>query len=138
MIGQFGVGFYSAFMVAEKVEVISKSALDTQAHIWSSDGKTGYSLETIDKQERGTQVILYMSEGNHELLQERKIKELIKKYSNYVPVPIMMEETLEDKATKWVQINETKALWKRAKSQINKEEYQEFYQSLSMDFQAPL
>lgn len=138
LIGQFGVGFYSAFMVAEKVEVISKSALDTQAHIWSSDGKTGYSLETIDKQERGTQVILYMSEGNHELLQERKIKELIKKYSNYVPVPIMMEETLEDKATKWVQINETKALWKRAKSQINKEEYQEFYQSLSMDFQAPL
>ncbi len=90
LIGQFGVGFYSAFMVAEKVEVITKSALEKTAHKWTSDGKTGYTIEEAQKEGRGTQIILHFSQANHELLEDWKIRELVKKYSNYVPVPIMM------------------------------------------------
>jgi molecular chaperone HtpG len=93
LIGQFGVGFYSAFMVADKVEVTTRSGLDTKAHKWTSDGKNGYELEETTKDGRGTKVTLYFSEGNHELLEDWKIRELIKKYSNYVAVPIMMLET---------------------------------------------
>ena len=139
LIGQFGVGFYSAFMVAEKVEVVTKSALDPQAHKWTSDGKSGYEVETAEKQSRGTEITLYFSEGNHELLEKWKMRELIKKYSNYVAVPIMMqEETGEDKKIEWKQLNETKAIWKKSKSEITQEEYKDFYQSVSMDFSAPL
>jgi len=92
LIGQFGVGFYSAFMVAESVDVITRSGLDEKAHKWSSDGKSGYELEETTKESRGTQVVLHLSEGNHELLEDWKVRELIKKYSNYVAVPIMMLE----------------------------------------------
>ena len=139
LIGQFGVGFYSAFMVAEKVEVVTKSALDPQAHKWTSDGKSGYEVDTAEKDGRGTIITLYFSEGNHELLETWKIRELIKKYSNYVAVPIMMqEETGEDKKLEWKQLNETKAIWKKSKSEITDEQYKDFYQSVSMDFNPPL
>ena len=143
LIGQFWVGFYSAFMVAERVEVISKSWLDTQAHKWSSDGKSGYDVEEIKREKRGTDVILYFSESESELLKDWKIKELIKKYSNYVPVPIMLEEEVneewkEETKREWKQINETKAIWKKMKSEVSDEEYKDFYQSVSMDFNAPL
>ena len=139
LIGQFGVGFYSAFMVAEKVEVLTKSALDPQAHKWTSDGKSGYEVETAQKDSRGTVITLHFSEGNHELLENWKIHELIKKYSNYVAVPIMMqEETGEDKKLEWKQLNETKAIWKKSKSEITDEQYKDFYQSVSMDFNPPL
>ncbi len=139
LIGQFGVGFYAAFMVADKVEVVTKSALDTQAHKWISDGKTGYEVEETVKEGRGTKVTLFLGEGNHELLENWKLKELIKKYSNYVAVPIMMqEEAGEEKKLEWKQVNETKAIWKKAKSEITEEQYKDFYQSVSMDFNAPL
>jgi molecular chaperone HtpG len=92
LIGQFGVGFYSAFMVAEKIEVRTRSALDPQAHLWVSDGKSSYSVESIEKASRGTEITLFLSESSTELLEEWKIRELVKKYSNYVAVPIMMEE----------------------------------------------
>jgi len=147
LIGQFGVGFYSAFMVADKVEVVTRSWLDSKAHKWISDGKTGYELEESKKDSRGTVVTLYFSEGNHELLTNWKIRELIKKYSNYVAVPIMMlendtrsdEEKKKDPKELWFeQINETKPIWKKSKTSIKEEEYKEFYQSVSMDFNAPL
>jgi molecular chaperone HtpG len=82
-------------MVAESVDVITRSGLDTKAHKWTSDGKSGYELEETTKEGRGTQVILHLSEGNHELLEDWKVKELVKKYSNYVAVPIMMLEEVE-------------------------------------------
>ena len=86
---------------------------------------------------------MYFSESESELLKEWKIKELIKKYSNYVPVPIMLEEEVseegkDEKKREWKQINETKAIWKKMKSEVSEEEYKDFYQSLSMDFNAPL
>lgn len=147
LIGQFGVGFYSAFMVADKVEVLTKSGLDTKAHKWSSDGKSGYEVEETQKDSRGTIVTLHFGDGNMELLKDWKIRELIKKYSNYVGVPIMMlendtrteeEKKKEPKELKLEQVNETKPIWKKSKTSIKAEEHKEFYQSISMDFNAPL
>lgn len=142
MIGQFGVGFYSAFMVADSIDVITKSGLDSKAHKWISDGKSGYELEETKKESRGTYVVLHLGEGNHELLEDWKIRELVKKYSNYTAVPIMMleHETEENKDTekKYEQVNETKPIWKKSKTSIKEEEYKDFYQSVSMDFNAPL
>lgn len=147
LIGQFGVGFYSAFMVAESVDVITRSGLDEKAHKWTSDGKSGYELKETKKDSRGTQVVLHLSEGNHELLEDWKVRELIKKYSNYVAVPIMMlendtrtddEKIKEPKEVTFEQVNETKPIWKKSKTSIKEEEYKEFYQSVSMDFNAPL
>jgi len=128
-------------MVADKVEVLTKSGLDTKAHKWTSDGKNGYDLEEAEKDGRGTIVTLHFSEGNNELLENWKIKELVKKYSNYIAVPVMMLEESgegEEKKTEWKQINETKPIWKKSKSEIKEEEYKDFYQSVSMDFNAPL
>lgn len=145
LIGQFGVGFYSAFMVADRVEVVTRSWLDAKAHKWISDGKSGYDLQETKKDDRWTIVTLYFSEGNHELLEQWKIKELVKKYSNYVGVPIMMlEEAIHEgnkdaeKKLEWTQINETKPIWNKNKSEVSDGEYKDFYQSVSMDFNAPL
>lgn len=147
LIGQFGVGFYSAFMVADKVEVVTRSGLDKKAHKWISDGKSGYEVEETKKDSRGTTVTLYMGEGNHELLIDWKVRELIKKYSNYVGVPIMMlendtrseeEKKKELKELKFEQVNETKPIWKKSKTSVKAEEYKDFYSQVSMDFNAPL
>lgn len=148
LIGQFGVGFYSAFMVADKVEVLSRSVEDATVYKWSSDGKTGYSIEkTTETRPRGAQVILHISDPESEYLQDWKIRELVKKYSNYVRVPIMMQEydarTQEEKEKnpkdlEFEQVNATIPLWKKQKNDITAEEHQELYQSLSMDFGAPL
>ena len=134
-------------MVADKVEVLTKSGLDTKAHKWSSDGKSGYEVEETQKNSRGTIVTLHFGDGNMELLKDWKIRELIKKYSNYVGVPIMMlendtrteeEKKKEPKELKLEQVNETKPIWKKSKTSIKAEEHKEFYQSISMDFNAPL
>ena len=147
LIGQFGVGFYSAFMVADKVEVVTRSGLDKKAHKWTSDGKSGYEVEETKKEGRGTTVTLYMGEGNHELLTDWKVRELIKKYSNYVGVPIMMlendtrseeEKKKEPKELGFEQVNETKPIWKKSKTSVKAEEYKDFYSQVSMDFNAPL
>lgn len=149
LIGQFWVGFYSSFMVADKVEVISKSALDTKVHKWTSDWKTNYDLEELDMKDapRWTRIILHINEGNKELVKDWKVRELIKKYSNYVWVPIMMkaydsrseeEKTKEPKEMDFEQINETKPIWRKEKSSIKKEEYEDFYKSVSNDWNKPL
>lgn len=147
LIGQFGVGFYSSFMVADSVIVESKSALDAKAHKWTSDGKTGYDLEEITKDSRGTVITLFINEANTELVEDWKVKELVKKYSNYVGVPIMMKEydsrtdeekQKEPKEMGMEQVNETKPIWKKSKSEITTEEYKTFYQSVSNDWNEPL
>ncbi|MDD3144974.1 MAG: molecular chaperone HtpG [Candidatus Gracilibacteria bacterium] len=147
LIGQFGVGFYSSFMVADSVEVESKSGLDTKAHRWTSDGKSDYDIVEIEKETRGTKIILHINEANISLLDDWKLKELIKKYSNYVGVPIMMraydsrtdeEKAKEPKIMDFEQVNETKPIWKKDKKDITKEEYKNFYQSISSDWNEPL
>jgi len=147
LIGQFGVWFYSSFMVADKAEVESKSALDKKAHKWISDWKTGYDVEEIEKENRGTKITLFVNEANKELVKEWKVKELVKKYSNYVWVPIMMKEydsrtdeekQKEPKVMWFEQVNETKPIWKKNKSEITKEEYKAFYNTVSNDFNEPL
>ncbi len=134
-------------MVADRVEVETKKAGEEKAFKWSSDGKNGYEISDAQKSSRGTQITLFINEENKEFLEDWKLKELIKKYSNYISTPIMMreydsrseEERLKEiKQMPYEQINETKPLWKKQKSQIKKEEYKALYQSVSMDFQEPL
>lgn len=142
LIGQFGVGFYSAFMVADKVEVETKSPLDSKAYKWVSDGKSEYEVLDSDKTTRGTVIRLFVDEANKELVTDWKIRELIKKYSNYVGVPIMMLEPKNDenkeKQRSFQQVNETKSIWTKSKSEVKDEEYKEFYKTVSMDFNEPL
>ncbi len=143
LIGQFGVGFYSAFMVADKVEVETKSHDSDTAFKWTSDGKSAYEVSTSDKTSRGTTIRLYIDEANKDLTAEWKIKELIKKYSNYVAVPIKMQvEEKNDKGevtgNKLEQLNDMKSIWTKSKTSVKEEEYKEFYKTLSMDFNEPL
>ena len=146
LIGQFWVGFYSAFMIADKVEVESKEK-GKKAAKWISDWKTGYETAPSDKKERWTNITIYVNKENKEFLEEWKLRELVKKYSNYVGVPIMMreydsrtdeEKKKEPKEMPFEQVNETKPIWKKSKSEIKKEEYKAFYQSLSNDWNEPL
>ncbi len=149
LIGQFGVGFYSAFMVADKVEVISNSANNwDKAYKWISDWKTGYEIKETIKKGRWTEIKIFINEANKELLEDWKIRELVKKYSNYVWVPIIMKkiDTRTDEEKKkepnkefwYEQVNETTAIWKKGANSVKEEEYQEFYKSISMDFNKPL
>jgi molecular chaperone HtpG len=146
LIGQFWVGFYSAFMIADKIEVESKEKWKKAAK-WISDWKTGYETEVSDKKDRWTTIKIFVNKDNKEFLEEWKLRELVKKYSNYVGVPIMMKEydsrTEEEKKKEpkemWFeQVNETKPIWKKSKSEIKKEEYKSFYQSVSNDWNEPL
>ncbi|MGE4444328.1 MAG: molecular chaperone HtpG [Candidatus Altimarinota bacterium] len=142
LIGQFGVGFYSVFMVADKVELETKSNDSETSIIWSSQGKGKYDLSEGNKTSRGTIIKIFLKKEENEYAQNWKLRELIKKHSNYVGVPIMMKEveneTNKDSEKKWEQVNETKAIWNKNKSEIKDEEYQEFYSSLSYDFKKPL
>jgi molecular chaperone HtpG len=149
LIGQFGVGFYSAFMVADKVEVVSNSTSDNnKAYKWTSDGKSGYEVSETTKSTRGTEIKMFINKDNKELLEDWKIRELVKKYSNYVSTPIMMEEvdTRNDEEEKkepnkifgYKKINETTAIWKKGSNSVKDEEYQEFYKTISNDFNKPL
>jgi len=143
LIGQFGVGFYSAFMVADKVEVETKSNESEKAFKWTSDGKSAYEVSESNKTTRGTIVTLYIDEANKELVTQWKVKELIKKYSNYVAVPIKMDvEQKDDKWevtwTKMEQLNDMKSIWTKSKTSVKDEEYNEFYKTLTMDFNEPL
>ncbi len=135
LIGQFGVGFYSAFMVAEKIEVFSKSYItDEKAVLWTSDVKSyTYEISDCDKSDRGTEVILHLNPDDKEFLQEWQLTELVKRFSDFVEYPIMLVTPKEKK-----QVNSQKALWQMQKSDVKKEEYNEFYKSLSLDFNDPL
>lgn len=137
LIGQFGVGFYSGFIVADKITVESRRAgLPAAEGVrWESAGEGDYSIEQIDKAGRGTDIILHLREGEDELLNEWKLESIIRKYSDHISLPIQMKkEGAEEPAT----INQASALWARSKNEITQEQYDEFYKHVSHDFGAPL
>lgn len=140
LIGQFGVGFYSAFIIADKVTVITRRAGLGHEHgvRWESDGEGSYSLETVDKAERGTQVVLHLREGEDEFLDAFRLRGIIRKYSDHISLPIEMAATGEDKKDEFETVNSASALWARPKKDISDEEYKEFYKHVGHDFEDPL
>ncbi len=147
LIGQFGVGFYASFMVADKVSVHTRRGdvgVD-EAVLWESAGDGEYTLEAADKSDIGTRITLHIKEGEDELLNDWKLREIIIKYSDHISFPVEMpkaqtedEEKNEDAAITYESVNKATALWMRAKSDITDEEYTKFYQHVSHDFQDPL
>ena len=147
LIGQFGVGFYSSFMVADKVEVISRKAGEEEAWIWTSDGKSGYSIDKTVRKSTGTDIILHLNDEGQEFVNRWEIQKIIKKYSNHIPFPIFLhyEENKYDKKgevkgkeKKTDQVNVASAFWKRPKSELKKKDYNEFYKSISHDHKDPM
>ncbi|NIA54089.1 molecular chaperone HtpG [Massilia sp. TW-1] len=147
LIGQFGVGFYSAFIVADRVTVETRRAgADAADGVrWESAGEGDYTVEQIEKTNRGTDIILHLREGEDELLSSWKLKSIIRKYSDHISLPIVMhkEEWDEEKKETVVKdefetVNQASALWARSKSDITQEQYEEFYKHVSHDFQPPL
>jgi molecular chaperone HtpG len=143
LIGQFGVGFYSAFMVADKVTVISRPAgAPASAGVrWESDGQGEFTIEAIDKAEPGTDVVLQLRSEDKEFLQPWKLRAIVKKYSDFVAHPIVMDVEKEEDDKKRTTVEETlnsrKAIWLRPKSEVGKEEYDEFYKHIAHDPSAP-
>lgn len=153
VIGQFGVGFYSSFMVADKVEVVSKAFGEEIAHKWISTGADGYTVEECEKADAGTVITLYIKEDNEnenysQYLEQYKIDELVKKYSDYIRYPIVMEMSHQvpdpEKEGEYITelsvetLNSMVPIWRKAKSEIKAEDYDEFYKSKFMDYTAPL
>ncbi|MFN3265301.1 MAG: molecular chaperone HtpG [Deinococcales bacterium] len=147
LIGQFGVGFYSAFMVASKVEVESKKAGEEQGFLWTSDGSGGFEITPLEKSTHGTLVRLHLNEEGKEYANRWQLEQLIKKYSNHIAFPIFLhyEKTEYDKEGKpgaktqaVEQINSANAIWTRNKADLSKEDYSEFYKSLSHGMDEPL
>ncbi|MCY3749868.1 MAG: molecular chaperone HtpG [Gammaproteobacteria bacterium] len=139
LIGQFGVGFYSSFIVAEKVEVFSRRAglaREEGAH-WVSDGKSEYTVETVDRPKRGTKVILYLRKEAKDFLDGYRLRSIISKYSDHISLPIVMPKEGKDEKGEDT-VNTAKALWTRNKKDIKDEEYNEFYKTVSHDFEDPL
>ena len=143
LIGQFGVGFYSAFIIANKVTLTTRRAGATQAVRWESSGEGEFTLEEADKASRGTEIVLHLREGEDEFLSDWKLKSIIRKYSDHITLPIVMKKTeFKDGAEVTTDedetVNKASALWARSKSDITEEEYQEFYKHVSHDFENPL
>lgn len=141
LIGQFGVGFYSCFMVADKVEVLTKKVLDKTAYLWKSDGKTGFTIVESEKEESGTQIILHLNENGSEYATKWSIDSIIKKYSDHIAFPIELHYTEEkDKKVenKVEQVNSASAFWKKSKSSLKDKDYNEFYKTLSGENDDPL
>jgi len=145
LIGQFGVGFYSAFIVADKVTVKTRAAGEAtdKGVLWESAGEGEYSVADIEKKSRGTDVILHLREDEKEFLNEWRLREIIGKYSDHIGLPVEMltkEYDDEDKecGEKWEKINKSDALWTRSKNDVSDEEYKEFYKHLSHDFAEPV
>jgi molecular chaperone HtpG len=147
LIGQFGVGFYSSFIVADKVTVISRRAgLEaSQAVRWESAGEGDFSVEMVEKAGRGTDVILHLRDGEDEFLSNWKLRQIVRKYSDHITLPILMKkETWDEEKKEQVvtdedeTINQASALWARPKSEISDEQYKEFYKHVAHDFEEPL
>lgn len=153
IIGQFGVGFYSAFMVSKKIEVVSKSIDEEKAYKWQSSGADGYTVEEVEKETNGTVITLYIKEDTEEekyseYLDEYKLKTLVKKYSDYIRYPIKMEVTnhklVDEKENKYEDIKEVETLnsmipiWKKNKKDVKEEDYNNFYMDKFNDYEKPL
>ncbi len=145
LIGQFGVGFYSAFIIADKVTLTTRRAGLTAEHgvRWESSGEGDYTLEMVDMPARGTEIVLHLREGEDEFLSDWKIKSIVRKYSDHITLPIVMKKsewkdgeevpTEEDET-----VNQASALWARTKNEITDEQYEEFYKHVAHDFEKPL
>ncbi len=143
LIGQFGVGFYSAFIIADKVTLTTRRAGAAQAVRWESSGEGDYTLEDADKASRGTEIVLHLRESEDEFLSDWKLKSIIRKYSDHIMLPIVMKKTewkdgAEVATDEDETVNKASALWARSKNDITEEEYQEFYKHVSHDFENPL
>jgi molecular chaperone HtpG len=147
LIGQFGVGFYSAFMVADKVEVVSRKAGEDQAWRWVSDGKTGYDIEPAERAVAGTTVLLHFNEEGEQYANSWRLKEIVKKYSNHIAFPIFLtydksewdeaeKKSIKKRTTE--QVNAASALWRRSKSELKDEDYKELYKSITGEWEDPL
>ncbi len=132
LIGQFGVGFYSAFMVADKVEVVSRKAGESAAWRWVSDGKGEFSIEEAEKASRGTTIVLHLRAGEDEFLEPYRLRHIIKTYSDHIALPILLKEGDKEET-----INAASALWTRNKSEITPEQYKEFYHHVAHSFDEP-
>ncbi len=144
IIGQFGVGFYSSFLVADRVEVISKKAGSDEAYKWSSNAQDNFTVEPTERESRGTSVILHVKEAQNEFVNPFRLKTLITQYSDFVGYPIEMlkaaygEEGEAIESEEFEQINKAEALWKRSPSSIEEEQYTEFYKHLTHDWEPPI
>ena len=156
LIGQFGVGFYASFMVADRVEVLSKRAGDDQGHRWESDGRGQFEVEPAERAQSGTTVTLHLNDDGKEFASRYRIEGIVKRYSNHIPHPIHLhyaepggtdptgtdqtgtDQEGADAEQKVEQINAASALWKRPKSELSDDDYKEFYQTLSVDTEDPL
>ena len=140
LIGQFGVGFYSVFLVAEKVELTTRRAGDpASAGVrWTSDGGGEYLIETVELADRGTTITLHLRDEDKEFAEDSRIRGIVSKYSDHISLPIEMHPQDEDTKEEWEAINSGSALWSRPKNEITAEEYERFYTTLSYDSEAPL
>ncbi|MDO9150226.1 MAG: molecular chaperone HtpG [Methylotenera sp.] len=143
LIGQFGVGFYSAFIIADKVTLTTRRAGATEAVRWESAGEGDFTIEAAEKSSRGTEITLHLREGEDEFLSDWKLKTIIRKYSDHITLPIVMKKSewkdgAEVATDEEETVNKASALWARSKNDITEEEYQEFYKHVSHDFENPL
>ncbi|TMW13441.1 molecular chaperone HtpG [Alloalcanivorax gelatiniphagus] len=146
LIGQFGVGFYSAFIVAERVEVFSRRAGEpASAGVrWESDGQGEFTVETVEREQRGTSVVLHLRDDAREFLDADKVRSVVQQYSDHVAFPILMPEQAETGGegeqgeSEWRAVNSATALWQRPRTEVSDEEYQNFYRHISHDFQDAL
>ncbi|EHD22685.1 molecular chaperone HtpG [Brenneria nigrifluens] len=146
LIGQFGVGFYSAFIVADKVTVRTRAAgaAADRGVFWESAGEGDYTIADITKEDRGTEITLHLREGEDEFLDDWRVRSIISKYSDHIALPVEIESRQESEeedseaTVSWEKINKAQALWTRSKSEISDEEYTEFYKHIAHDFTDPL
>ncbi len=146
LIGQFGVGFYSAFIVASKVEVLTRRAGSPagEAVHWVSTGEADYSVATVEKTERGTSVILHLRPEDLDFADDYRIRHIVKKYADHISIPVMMRkpagktDSETETVSEFESVNSAKALWTRSRTEIKDEEYKEFYKLISHDFEEPL
>ena len=147
LIGQFGVGFYSAFMVADRIEVVSRKAGEDQAWRWTSDGQTGFDIEPAESAVAGTTVLLYLNEEGKQYANSWRLQEIVKKYSNHIAFPIFLtydksewnaDEKKSVKTRTTEQVNVASALWRRPKNEITEDDYKELYKSITGDSEDPL
>jgi molecular chaperone HtpG len=147
LIGQFGVGFYSAFMVADSIEVVSRKAGEELAWRWTSDGKSGFEIEPAERMVAGTTTTLHFNEEGKQYANSWRLKEIVKKYSNHIAFPIFLtydksewnqEEKKSVKTRTTEQVNAASAMWRRPKSELTDEDYKELYKSVSGDWEDPL
>jgi molecular chaperone HtpG len=147
LIGQFGVGFYSAFMVADRIEVVSRKAGEDKAWLWVSDGTTGFDIEPAERSAAGTTILLHFNEEGKQYANSWRLQEIVKKYSNHIAFPIFLtydksewneteKKSIKTRTTE--QVNAASALWRRPKSELTEDDYKELYKSITGDSQDPL